>query len=189
VLTVNDDDILVIGGTDGEYEACPSNLILDHVFDGAPDPISSDPDPLTLTPNTFITDLTLIPCSEDFLLGESNLGRSTAFFVVYNEFEQKLSASRQVTCFDEVLLSNIDTRNNSRSIFSVNLSGTIAGQTRIRPVGDGLLGVARVMKAAFPPPAAGTPNATPVLGAGAAYNLHVQGMRIGDGEEDIMVLP
>ncbi len=190
VQTVNSDNVLVIGGPDGEYSACPSTLILDHVFDGAMDPVNT---PLFNLPlgapgdaPTFLTDLTLVPCSEDLLLGSANLARSTAQFLVYNEFEQKLSASRQVNCFDEVLLSNIDTRNNSRSIFSVGVSGTIAGQTRIRAVGSGLLGVARVMKAPFPP----APGSGPfVYGPGAAYNLHQQGVRDGEGEEDVIVLP
>jgi hypothetical protein len=181
---VNEDDVLRLGADanpDAEYQACPETLVVDHLFDGAPDPIGG---------GIFLTDLTLVPCSENFALGVADLGRSTAQFLVFNEFEQRFSTSRPVTCFDETLLSNVDTRNNARSIFSVNVSGTIAGQSRIRPVGSGLLGVARVMKAdtslediASEVNAVGLP---PVFAPGAGYDLHQQGQR---ENEDLIVLP
>lgn len=175
--SVNDDRVLVIGGPNREYQSCSSTLILDHIFDGAPDPIDQQ---------RVVTDLTLVPCSEDFAVGGSNLGRSTAQFLVFNEFEQRFSASRPIICFDEVLLSNIDTRNNARSVFSVNVAGTIAGQTRIRAVGAGLVGVARLMKtSSFPP----TQPVRPVVGFGAGYNLHQQGERNDAGQEDYIILP
>jgi hypothetical protein len=119
--------------------------------------------------------------------------------LVYNEFEQRLSTSLPVTCFDERLMSNIDTANNDRSIFSVNVGGTIAAQSRIRPVGSGLVGVARAMKPVIPgalqegnanlqPIAAlrADPGLAPVVGVGAAYELHQQGVR---SEADRIVLP
>jgi len=176
--TVNTDRALVIGGPVdvAEYQSCPSVLIVDHLFDGAPDPIDGD---------SVVTDLTLVPCSEDFALGAANLGAATAQFLVFNEFEQRFSTSRRVECFDEVLLSNIDTRNNQKSIFSINVAGTIAGQTRIRAVGDGLLGVARLMKASFPP---SSPRPE-VIGIGTGYNLHQEGQRTGSGQEDVLMLP
>jgi hypothetical protein len=113
------------------------------------------------------------------------VGRSTAQFLVFNEFEQRFSTSRLIDCFDEVLLSNIDTRNNTRSIFSINVSGTIAGQSRIRGVGAGLLGSARVQRSSFPPS-----NVTlPVQGLGAGYNIHEEGQRNSSDEEDFIVIP
>ncbi|GIW39562.1 MAG: hypothetical protein KatS3mg076_0139 [Candidatus Binatia bacterium] len=174
----NGDDILVLGGPDSqrEYESCPSVLIANHLFDGAPEPINGQP---------VVTDLTLVPCSQDFLLGSANQGFSTAQFLVFNEFEQRFSTSLPVRCFEETLLSNIDTRNNERSIFSVNVAGTVAGQSRIRGVGSGLLGVARLQLAGFPPQ-----NPTlPWQGPGAGYNLHEEGQRNDAGQEDIVALP
>lgn len=128
----NGDRVLQIGGDDAEYEPCHDVLILNHFFDGATDPISDTA--------TTETELTLVPCTEDFLTQTTDA--VTAQFLVYNEFEQRFSTSRQVTCLLDSALSNIDTSQPSRSIFSVGTSGTIAGQTRIHGVGGGLIGAA-----------------------------------------------
>ena len=176
--------VLVLGpddNPDAGYQGCAETLVLDHIFDGAPDPIG---------PGIFVTDLTLVPCTEDFAIGSANLGRSTAQFLVFNEFEQRFSTSRPVTCFDEVLLSNLDTGDNTRSIFSVNVSGTVAGQSRIRAIGSGLTGVARAMKfggdlqlVEDEISGGGLP---PVFAPGAAYEIHQQGQR---DPVDLIVLP
>lgn len=182
VSAVDGDNVLVLGPNGdpaAEYQGCPENLIVDHFFDGAPDPVDG---------GIFVTDLTLVPCSENFALANADLGRSTAQFLVFNEFEQRFSSSLPVTCFDERLMSNIDTTNNDRSVFSVNVSGTIAGQTRIRPIGDGLLGVARAMKffGTIEEIAELRNTLSPVVGPGAGYELHQQGDR---DALDTIVLP
>jgi hypothetical protein len=126
------DNTLVVGGPSGEYEPCADVLVMDFVYDGAIDPISG-----TLEASS---ELTLVPCSEDFR------GQSTpavvAQFLVYNEFEQRLSTSRRVECLLDTPISRIDTSQPDRSIFNVQLGGTIMGQARIRGVGGGLTGVA-----------------------------------------------
>jgi hypothetical protein len=124
-----------------EYNACPYSLILDHFFDDAP------------VVNGYVrTALTLVPCSEDF---NTQLPiRTVVQFLVYNEFEQRFSTSRSMTCFSELWLSDIDTRlgnfdgNDYVSIFNIGMEGTLTGQTIIRgvadptnPAGNGLLGV------------------------------------------------
>ena len=132
-----------------------------------------------------------MPCTEDFATGTANLGRSTAQFLVFNEFEQRFSTTEPVTCFDETLLSNLDTSDNERSVFSINVSGTIAGQSRINAVGSGLIGVARTMKTDLSLEevsdiqrfGGGLP---PVFGPGAAYELHQQGQR---DDVDEIILP
>jgi hypothetical protein len=154
----------------GQYQACPSTLILDNIFDNAPDPLSIT----TGAPPTVITDLTLVPCGDDFL--RQDPGNATAQFLVFNEFEQRLSTSRQVDCFFERQLSLIDTSNSQRSIFSFSVQGTLVGQTRIRGVGTaatghGLLGVARSSIGGV---------------AGVAYNLQ-QGT--GKSGTDIITIP
>ena len=121
----NGDDVLVLGGRGAEYSACPNILILDHFFDDANDPISGDP---------VTTELTLVPCSEDFQ--HQSVTKVTVQFLVFNEFEQRLSTSRPVTCFDDIKLSNIDTRSSINSIFNAAVMGTLTGQTRIRGVPD-----------------------------------------------------
>jgi hypothetical protein len=131
-----------------EYATCPTTLVLDHAFDDLP---------------FTSTDLTLVPCGNDFLT--QTCGEVTAQFIVFNEFEQRFSTSRAVNCFLESQLSNLDTTDPTRSIFSYAVSGTFVGQTRIHPVGNaatgrGLVGVARLQISGA---------------ASSAYNLHQQG--------------
>jgi hypothetical protein len=145
-----------------EYDTCPTTLVLDHLFD-AP---SGGP----------ITDLTLVPCGNDFLTQTG--GKATAQFVVFNEFEQRFSTTRTVDCFLESQLSKLDTTDPTRSIFSESVSGTIAGQTRIHPVGNaatgrGLVGVARLQFGG--------------IGPSTAYNLHQQGSPTGTA--DVITIP
>jgi hypothetical protein len=173
---------LQIGGDvlSAEYQACPNTLIVDHYFDFAVDPNTVP----SMSPNVFFSDLTLVPCGDDFL--RQIPGRVTAQFLVFNEFEQRFSTSRTVNCFYESLLSNIDTSNNERSIFSALVSGTIAGQTRIRgvgsaPTGRGLLGVARLGSV-------GLLDGGEQFGA-AAYNIHEQGNPPAGTAPDFIILP
>ncbi len=155
------------GSCPAEYSSCPNILILDHFFDGADDPVSG----LEVT-----TDLTLVPCSEDF--ATQMPVTTTVQFLVYNEFEQRLSTSRPVTCFQEFHISDIDKASTDRSIFSAAVQGTLTGQTRIRGVanqdqtqGHTLLGVAEEFRAD---------------GGSAAVNLHFQGTR---PQSDFIYLP
>jgi len=161
--TNNGDDTLVLGGPGAEYSSCPNILILDHFFDGANDPVSDQ---------KVTTSLTLVPCSEDFLR-QAPLSTPVQF-LVFNEFEQRFSTSRIVTCFDDIRLSNIETRNADRSLFSAAVAGTLTGQTRIRGVGDSghtLLGVAEEFREG---------------GGSAAFNLHFHGTR---PQSDFIYLP
>lgn len=129
----NGDDILNIGGPEAEYSGCPNVLILNHFFDDANITTTGG------TTGTVRTDLTVVPCGEDFNLQLPNT--VVLQFLVFNEFEQRFSTSTRVTCFREVQLSNIDTRpvssDDIASIFNINVQGTFAGQTRIRSVSSG----------------------------------------------------
>jgi len=147
-----------------QYDSCPTVLVLDHLFD--------------FGLNGATTDLTLVPCGNNF--AAQIPGSATAQFLVFNEFEQRFSTTRSVPCFLESQLSLLDTSDPSRSIFSVSVAGTLAGQTRIRPVGTastgrGLTGVAWV---------------STVYGS-AAYDLHQSGSpTFGPGlMEDEILLP
>jgi hypothetical protein len=127
----NGDRTLVIGGTDGtEYQPCSQVLVFNHLFDGAQDPISLSA--------IARSELTLVPCTQDFL--QQLIPQVTAQFLVYNEFEQRLSTSRSVDCLLDSQISLIDTSQPNRSIFSAGVSGTVAGQTRITGVNGGLIG-------------------------------------------------
>ena len=156
---------------DLQYGACPATLILNQIFDNAPDPLSTATD----LSHRVITDLTLVPCGDDFLRQEP--GEATAQYLVFNEFEQRLSTSRKVDCFFESRMSLIDTGNPQRSIFSFNVQGSLVGQTRIRGVGNaatghGLIGVARSFFGS--------------AGSSVAYNLQQTPSRSGT---DIITIP
>jgi len=165
----NTDNVLQIGGDPGspiqldppqpvEYEACPSTLVLHHLFDQSN---LSD-----------FTDLTLVPCGDNFL--NQGPGVVTAQFLVFNEFEQRFSTSTTVDCFFEEPLSSIGTSVPGRSIFNFAVAGTYAGQTRIRgignaPTGRGLIGVARPFfngqASAYNLVQSGTPDFVGLMGA------------------------
>jgi hypothetical protein len=142
------DDTLVLGV---EYNSCPNILILDHFFDDAQEPSTS---------GSFVrTELTLVPCSEDFNLQAPIT--TVVQYLVFNEFEQRFSTSRSVRCFSEIVLSDIDTRpgpsGDAQSIFNVAVQGTLTGQTLIRGVADsattyghGLLAIAEEFHRATP---------------------------------------
>lgn len=141
------DNELVIGGLSSpEYEPCADVLVFNHLFDGATDPITG----VALASS----ELTLVPCTEDF--ERQAVPQVTAQFLVYNEFEQRVSTSKSVNCLLDSPISLIDTTQPTRSIFSAGVQGTVAGQTRITGVNGGLIG-----------------SATLALGAGSTgYNLN-----------------
>jgi len=156
---VNDGNNALVLGT--EYEACPTYLILDHYFDNAEEPAFGD---------TVTTNLTLVPCSEDFNFQAPIT--TVVQFLVYNEFEQRFSTSRSVTCFSELPLDSIHP-----VIFDVATQGTLTGQTLIRGVADssttyghGLLGIAEEFEGDYT----------------ASINLHKRGQRT---QPDIILLP
>jgi hypothetical protein len=159
---VNDDNVLVLGGPDAEYNGCPNFLILNHFFDGAEDPVTDDGAQIA-------TILELVPCTTDFL--RQIPGGAVVQYLVYNEFEQRFSTSRPFQCKQFSLISNIDTVQNERSIFSAGVSGTLTGQTRINPIGSGVLAVAHEIH----------------LSSGLAdFNVHFQGDR---ADPDFIILP
>lgn len=122
--------------------ACPSTIVMNHWFDFAPGVGTGDP---------VRTNLILAPCSEDLnILGPGMSPATTIQFLIYNEFEQRFSASTSLSCLRKMQLSQIDTSPGGElfSIFSVNVQGTFTGQTRIRPVlgseldkGHGVIGL------------------------------------------------
>ena len=170
----NHDNVLELGGDANEYNGCANVLIVDHFFDFAGNPV---------TGTHVVSDLTLVPCSQDLL--NQNPGQTTAQYLVFNEFEQRFSTSAPVNCFFEKPLSLIDTHDPTRSIFSVYVSGTLTGQTRIRGVSAGLIGLLRERWLAE------TYNAPPDIevfkyARSDATNVHMQGTR---PTADRIVLP
>jgi hypothetical protein len=148
----------------------------------------------------IISELTLVPCTEDFENQAPDLSRTIAQFLVFNEFEQRFSASLLVECFKEIRLSNIDTPDNIRSLWSAGVGGTLTGQTRIRgvqkdegtperPAGFALLGVLEEFRCAGPKyefPLCNLVEDPELLVSTAAKNLHIQGRR---PQADYLYLP
>jgi hypothetical protein len=128
---VNDDRELVLGGPDAEYEGCPNFLIVNHLFDWGFHPVVTD--------QVSASRIVLVPCSTDYL--RQLPGQAIVQYLVYNEFEQRFSTSRPVTCKSDRLLSLTDTTDPLRSIFSAGVAGTITGQSRLNPIGSGLVGI------------------------------------------------
>lgn len=127
----NRDGNLALGGATPEYNGCPKVIVLDSFFDNATVVTHGG-----TSSQTVISDLTVVPCSEDLL--NQTPTSATLQFLVFNEFEQKFSTSTSFSCFKEVQLSDIDSRpglfGNASSIFNASMQGTLTGQTRIRPV-------------------------------------------------------
>ena len=162
---VNDDRTLVLGGPDAEYNGCPNVLILNHFADFAEDPVNGD---------NIETRLVLVPCTEDLL--RQKPGGAVVQYLVYNEFEQRFSTSRPLQCQQALLISEIDTTQRERSVFSAGVLGTITAQTRLTPIGNGLIGVA----------VESHDREGPLLVSSGAFNLHFQGDREAP---DLIILP
>jgi hypothetical protein len=109
---VSDDNVLRLDNPlrndeEGEVNSCPNSLLLDHFVDGAPDPVVSSLNDEACGDGIcpIRTDLTLVPCTEDF----ENLipSRVTVQFAITNEFEEPFSTSTTVDCWLSTRLADI----------------------------------------------------------------------------------
>jgi hypothetical protein len=87
--TNNGDNVLCLGGSisaacpnGAEYEGCPASWTLDHVLDGLEDDLVG-------ASSIISTDLTVVPCSQDF--ETQTAPRTLLWMRVVNEFEQQFS--------------------------------------------------------------------------------------------------
>jgi hypothetical protein len=162
------------GSRDGEYNACPAVLQLNH--------FTEDTDDLVNDGDDIDTELTLVPCSENF---ETQQGSKVIVqFAIYNEFEEKFSASTTVNCWKNTRLRDIDGGGNLHSVFSAEVLGTTVAHTRITPADptDGTFNGAVV----------GVAETTRDDSARAAVNIHTEGDRFtgtDGGAFDQIVLP
>lgn len=184
------------GGTVGEYNACPNDLVFTTAASGAVD---------SATNATVSTELTLVPCTE--LIEEAAPVPVLVNFLGYNEFEQPLSARLTFDCFFNGTLADIpgaafDVSNGNLwkirvtpSSDSVCLTGDNRGQvcTTDMDCGANVLtspgglslgcrpapGVLGVVEEFYSLP--GLPDGT------AAFNVHMEGQRTGFG--DIITVP
>jgi hypothetical protein len=179
---VNDDNTLVLGGPEPEYNGCPNVTIVNHFADFVADPATQDEcDPeIEDDPDCIVTQLVLVPCSQDLL--RQRPAAAVVQYLVYNEFEQRFSTSRPLQCLQALNLSSIDTSQPTRSIFSAPVLGTVTAQTRLTPIGSGLVGVAIESHDSDFIDVISTTLRTD----SAAFNLHFQGDR---PDPDLIVLP
>jgi hypothetical protein len=172
---VNDDNVLVLGGEEAEYNGCPNVTILNHFADFVEDPVTGDfCDPEV--EGCIETQLILVPCSQD-LLRQIPAG-AVVQYLVYNEFEQRFSTSRPMQCQQALPISLIDTSQRQRSIFSAGVLGTVVAQTRFTPIGSGILAVAIESHDGLAP--------DNIRFNSAAFNVHFQGDR---PDSDLIILP
>ena len=124
----NGDEILTLGGSEAEYAACPSQLVLSHFSDGAVVAAGE-------YAGTVATTLALVPCGGDLLGADGPVVVLQA--LIFNEYQQRFSTSFQV--FGELAsqLSLLDTDQPDRSAFSAGVVGTLTSQTEFIAVGGG----------------------------------------------------
>jgi hypothetical protein len=166
----NQDGVLCLGGetsdncpNGAEYNACPQTWILNHLAEGAEDPAYGEG-------SSVVTDITVVPCEENFETQEPVT--VTLQFAITNEYEQTFSASTSVECWEETNLASIN------QVFTRNFVGTDFLQTRIRPsagTANGFMIVADEVH-----------KITDGAATTAAENLHVEGERPGP---DLIVIP
>ncbi|MGH7785711.1 MAG: hypothetical protein ACRERC_02535 [Candidatus Binatia bacterium] len=136
--------VLNIGGPEAEYgvineavdpgyTGCPNVLTLNHYFEGAN--VITHEGAVSGEVNSV---LTIVPCERDYLFQTANAPGATIQFLIYNEFEQRFSASTHLDCYKQTRLAEIDTRpgpdGDAFSIFSVGTQGTLTGMSRLRSV-------------------------------------------------------
>lgn len=184
---VNDDRTLVLGGEGAEYNGCPSVTIVNHFAEFVQDPATG----ASCTPGgtgCIQTALVLVPCAQDLL--RQIPGSAVVQYLVYNEFEQRFSTSRTVRCQQTLPLSLIDTTQPERSIFSAGVLGTVVAQTRLSPIGSGIVAVAFESHGTIAAMQSGGGQGLVESLDGrrntAAFNVHYQGDR---PDSDLIVLP
>jgi hypothetical protein len=111
--TNNGDGDLMLGE---EYAACPARWFIDHTVDGSEVPAVG-------AGSSFHTDLTIVPCTQDFL--NEVPGNAILNLFVTNEFETTLSTSISVECWADLTLGDINI------IFQTGILGTPTAQTRV----------------------------------------------------------
>ncbi|HVN84526.1 MAG TPA: hypothetical protein VMW17_06735 [Candidatus Binatia bacterium] len=146
-----------------EYNACPQVTVFDSFSVGSNDPALGDN-------SSVSTELTIMPCTEDF---EHQVpGSVVVQFLVTNEFEETFSASTTVTCWGNFNVSAL------RGVFDYNTTGSRFLQSRMAPATNNDSGFVGVVEEYH------RLNGGP--GGHAAFNLHTIGQRT---VADVITLP
>lgn len=164
------------GESSGQYDACPAELILNHFAEGEDSDLHPDLLPLGLVN----TEVTFVPCSQDF--ENQRPATVTLQFKIYNEFEVPFSTSTSVTCWKNIRLEDIGNTN----VFDVSVLGSSVAQTFIRPADGtdgGVIAVAEEFHAN---------DEEPDVRTRAAFNVHSRGDRLNSPDGftfDHIILP
>ncbi len=169
-----------------EYDGCPDTWILNHTTEGAPDLVLEEAG--AMGTSAVDTELTVVPCTQNFETQEFKPSKVTLQFRTTNEFESTFSMSTTVQCWGNFSIDEIG------GSFGLTLNGTpildpqgtMFLETRIRSAGDNAGGVLMVGEE-FHTGRLGTIGTTPVrLASPAASNLHVEGQAAGP---DVITIP
>jgi len=118
-----------------------------------PPAVAVGPNGVMALTSANLTELTLIPCSQNFEeISPAEIARNavTVQFEIYNEFEQVFSFSTTVECWKKFFMFQLDSPNNpERSVWAFNNLQTLGVHTRIKPIpGEGgVIGVAGILRA------------------------------------------
>jgi len=118
------DEFLQLGGPAAEYDTCPGVVKLEHFVDGVT--VGAGSSGAQVSTTIVVANCTTTAVGVTDTVGE---------FLVYNEFGQRLSASRSVHGQLVTPLSMIDTPQSQNSIFFYGVLGTLTAQTTIRGQG------------------------------------------------------
>ena len=152
---------------------CPDTETCENASNITVDPATSQ---LTSLTSATVTDLTLIPCQQDF--EEQIPGKVKVQLLVYNEFENVFSASTTVECWANFHLYELTSPNNpTSSPFHFANLGTTVATTYITPTADqgGVIGVAGVTRA---------DSASRLTRV--AFNIHTSGDRLSASEGEVI---
>jgi hypothetical protein len=149
-----------------EYSGCPQFWVIDHFGEHMSHPVFGESYEVT-------TDLTIVPCTQNFETQDPET--VTLFIESWDEFEIALSAFVQVTCWEDIKLSEID---------PFAFSGPTFRQTRMRPTSQSRSGVLMVGEEVHAPYHGNNNNNNNNNSNGgtarAAFNPHMEGERALD---------
>jgi hypothetical protein len=151
----NGDNVLGLGDSGAEYAGCPDEWILNHVTEGAEDPLAG-------TGSSVSTTLTFVNCGQDF--ERATVTDVPLEFTITNEMEQTFMAETTVSSWAESSLETID------AIFRVENLGSTYAQTRIRATEGGVAIVAHEVRRG--PAQSEASAAFPLTHNGSSTNPH-----------------
>lgn len=179
-LDSNDSNtVLCLGGTasaqcpaGAEYEGCPNEVLLSHYAESTSSPLLDEFFDLS----TVNTEITVVPCSQDF--ETQTPSRVRVQFAIYNEFEEPFSTSTTVSCWGNFFLAEVNPVLTAASL------GSRFIQTQLRPAGNDPGFV--VVQEEFHRLRDASPIAHLLPASRVAFNTHVIGER---PQADLVIIP